>query len=119
VTENTTPKRPVPPPLAFVPPNCSICGEETRVEDGYYCDNCEATWDYDGAPDGAWIELDAEQCPSIHKPYPNDTNERLAAIEYRCLLEADHANRGVDTHQHPQSWDGWKDPEPSVADASA
>ena len=112
----TDTKRPLPPPLEFRTPDCSICGEETVFEEGFYCENCQAAWDEHGAPEGEWYEdpkREAEQCPSIHRPYPDNANERLAAIEYHCVLELGHADRDVPLHQAPDSWGGWKDSEAS------
>lgn len=111
--------RPLPPPLEFPYPPCSICGEECQLEGSWYCPACGADWPTEGAHlyDGTWDEPKAEQCTSVIRPW--DDSERfpdLKDIEYRCILDEGHlhAGRGSELHQHPEWYDGWKDTDEHV-----
>lgn len=113
----TAVRRPLPPPLDFPYPPCSICGNDTSYEEGFYCAPCGASWPSEGAPEGEWDEEpNAEQCPSEHRPWAAEKYAGMPALHqmvYRCSLDAGHADagRGADRHVHPDWQDGWTDTE--------
>jgi len=103
-------KRPLPPPLDFPYPPCSICGEECLLESGFYCPMCGASWPTTGAPEGDWEEPAAERCPSTIRPWvSNRFYPSLQGLVYRCVLDVGHteAERGAERHRHPDYSDGW------------
>jgi hypothetical protein len=114
--------RPLPPPLEFPIPPCSICGEECQLDENFYCPMCGATWPTEGAPEGEWNdEPKADQCPSEHRPWAAEKYANIPILRakvYRCVLDAGHADagRGADRHLHPEWQDGWTDAE-AVRDA--
>lgn len=99
--------RPKPPPLEPRCPPCSICGEDTRYEDGFVCEPCGAAWDSENYnhDDGEWIDS-GDQCPWA-LAYWRDSAQypHLQNIVYRCLLTEAHAGK----HQHPDFIGGWDD----------
>lgn len=97
-TDTTSPvDRPLPPPLEARAPLCSLCREETVVEDDYFtCPDCDASWPIDHLDNpGDWDHgPDAEQCRS--------TVSDAASVE-RCWLTADH----LGDHRNPNGY--WTD----------
>lgn len=105
----TTPKRPSPPPLEFREPYCSMCFEETRLDDdgaGFHCEGCQASWslseyfgmrtDVEPGP-GEWEEPYLPQCsyrePRITSQIFRDGQKasvREVATTVRCLLSSGH-----------------------------
>jgi hypothetical protein len=118
VAESSTTARPLPPPLATRCPDCSICGEETHVEDGSYtCDTCSAYWPLDGLDyaEGDWSDPDAPQCTATVRPHLDNTwiTDPVQKVrEYRCVLTADHAEyEDPPIHADPnlKAWaKGWR-----------
>lgn len=120
--------RPLPPPLEFATPPCSICGKSTEYEDGsFYCYDCLACWPSEGAPEGEWYEDPGrllDQCPSVMRPWADSViYQRLRDRSYRCVLDAGHleGERGTDRHRHPEWSEGWTDKQADagMADATA
>lgn len=108
--------RPLPPPLEFPYPPCSICGTECELHDNsFYCIACDAGWPTEGAPEGYWwVNDETEQCPSTYRPWKAQEYAYLGLLcetVHRCILEAGHldAGRGADKHMHPGWADGWTD----------
>lgn len=118
MTDRAVPPRPLPPPLAFDDPPCSVCGEGTHLEDGAYtCDRCGASWDAFTAADepGGWDGDETEQCPSQMRPYADQYRrlpESMRGRTYRCALTVGHDKR----HLHPEWQRGWTNAE-AVPDA--
>lgn len=115
-TPAETLRRPLPPPLDFPYPPCSVCGEDTTFEEVFYCAPCGASWDEHGAPEGEWEDPAAEQCPSTHRPWAGEKYANIPILRekvYRCALELGHAEaeRGAKRHIHPEWQDGWTDAE--------
>lgn len=106
-----TETRPAPPPLEYEPPMCSICGEQTEVEDGVlHCKSCAATWDIDAYHlDGysSWDDSAGRQCTAAIAPWAHqrDAYPHIADARYRCLLAVGHDGK----HRHPEYYDGWTD----------
>lgn len=109
--------RPLPPPLDFPYPPCSICGEECQLEDNSFrCAPCGASWPTDGAPEGDWDEPKAQPCMSTYRPWAAQRYADMPILHqqvYRCALEAGHvaAERGAAKHVDPEWRDGWTDKE--------
>lgn len=105
------PSRPAPPPLEHPVPPCSLCGEETVYDDGFYCLDCEASWDSDLSHlDGysSWDDPAAEQCPATVRPWAGSTRyPALADTVWRCLLSTGHAG---DRHCNGEG-NSWTDTE--------
>lgn len=110
--------RPLPPPLEFPYPPCSICGEDVQLEDNsFFCAPCGASWPTEGAPEGEWDDYPAaEQCPSEYRPWADEKYANIPILRekvYRCALDVGHieADRGAGKHMHPEWQDGWTDKE--------
>lgn len=110
--------RPLPPPLDFPYPPCSICGEECHLtDDTFTCPACGASWPTVGAPEGEWTDNpDAAQCPSTYRPWADAKYAGIPILHfqtYRCALDYGHADadRGAGRHVHPEWQDGWTDKE--------
>lgn len=93
---DTIATRTAPPPLTPLCPDCSICGTETRYEDGgWRCDDCCAWWDESGldTKPGEWDNPDTPQCEETIQPHLNNhyiTDPEIKTRVYRCLLDAGH-----------------------------
>lgn len=94
MTTTEQPTRPVPPPLEWRCPDCSVCGNETKcVEAGCFeCRSCAITWTSDG--EGEWDEPDEERCAETVQPWLDNTwikdDDERKHKEFRCVLAAGH-----------------------------
>ena len=85
--------RAAPPELEFPYPPCSLCGEDTDYDDGFYCSPCGASWSTEGR-DGDLVDPDLKVCPSTHKPFDRpDLGAEYESIRHHvnhCIREDGH-----------------------------
>lgn len=89
-----TTTRPAPPPLEHPLPPCSICGETTEYDGGFYCTPCGTSWDSELSHlDGhsSWGDPVLPQCPATIRPWLGHPRyPLLSETTYRCLRSEDH-----------------------------
>lgn len=114
----TPASRPLPPPLEFPPPPCTICGDDCDYDDGWFCVPCGISWDEPAHHNnGAWDEPDKPQCTSRWSPYQGlmyDAYPALKATTYRCRRTDGHDGN----HVAPDSLQPWTDKEADDEDES-
>lgn len=93
--------RPLPPPLEFETPPCSVCGTFTEyAEQRFRCPDCGCSWGRSGAHlhEGRWDDRSAQQCPDVLSAEEGSAVARQPDEAHRCMRTAGHAG----DHVHPE-----------------
>jgi hypothetical protein len=104
-------ERPLPPPLEFPFPPCSVCGEDCDHDGASFCClNCNCSWPSKSPhlDEGEWDEDDEEQCDATDQPYLNSEHKSVKEKTFRCIRTKGHGGE----HSDPTGWTmhSWESP---------
>lgn len=104
-----TVQREEPPPLEHPLPPCSICGESTDYDGGFYCTPCGASWDSELSHlngHSRWDNAEASQCAAAEQPWAKQERyPSLRGLTFRCLLDDKHDGPHRNPEHPEHSWE--------------